>query len=134
VNDALSPESATAASVDMKRLLWLRMSTERRQKNADKPWSLLEQALKATDLLLQAGAFGAIVLDMSDMLPQHTMRIPLATWYRFRLAAEQARTAPVLLTQSPCAHIDRVSPMSVLRLKKGSSATSPYEGAISSGP
>ena len=31
------------------------------------------------------------------------MRIPLATWYRFRLAAEQARTALVFLTQSPCA-------------------------------
>src|SRR6185437_14387002 len=63
----------------------------------------LEQALKATDLLLQAGGFGAIVLDMSDVLSQHTMRIPLATWYRFRLAAEQARSALVFLTQSPCA-------------------------------
>lgn len=104
VNDALSPESAAAANVDLKRLLWLRMSMERRQKNADKPWSRLEQALKATDLLLQAGGFGAIVLDMSDVLPQHTMRIPLATWYRFRLAAEQARTALVFLTRSPCAH------------------------------
>jgi hypothetical protein len=104
VNDALSPEAAAAASVDLRRLLWLRMSTERGQKNTDKPWSRLEQALKATDLLLQAGGFGAIVLDMSDVLPQHTMRIPLATWYRFRLAAEQARTALVFLTQSPCAH------------------------------
>lgn len=104
VNDALSPESAAAASVDLKRLLWLRMSTERRQKDADQPLSRLEQALKATDLLLQAGGFGAIVLDMSDVQPQHTMRIPLATWYRFRLAAEQARTALIFLTQSPCAH------------------------------
>src|SRR6202034_3920092 len=86
-----------------KRLLWLRMSTERKQKVTDKPWSRLEQALKATDLLLQAGGFTAIVLDMSDVLPQHTSRIPLATWYRFRLAAEQARTALLLVTQSPCA-------------------------------
>ena len=58
--------------------------------------------MKATDLLLQAGGFAAIVLDLSDVFPQHTMRIPLATWYRFRLAAEQARTAPIFLTQSPC--------------------------------
>ena len=104
VNDGLSPESAAAASVDLRRLLWLRLSTERRQKNADEPWLRLEQALKATDLLLQIGSFGAIVLDMSDMLPQHTMRIPLATWYRFRLAVDQARTALIFLTQSPCAH------------------------------
>src|ERR1700722_16843588 len=102
VRDALSPESAAAANIVLKRLLWLRMSAERKQKVTDKPWSRLEQALKATDLLLQAGGFAAIVLDMSDVLPRHTMRIPLATWYRFRLAAEQARTALVFLTQSPC--------------------------------
>jgi hypothetical protein len=103
VNDALSPESAAAANIVLKRLLWLRMSAERKQRVTDKPWSRLEQALKATDLLLQAGGFAAIVLDMSDVLQQHTMRIPLATWYRFRLAAEQARTALIFLSQSPCA-------------------------------
>jgi hypothetical protein len=103
VSDALSPESAAAANIVLKRLLWLRMSAERKQRVTDKPWSRLEQALKATDLLLQAGGFAAIVLDISDVLPEHTMRIPLGTWYRFRLAAEQARTALIFLTQSPCA-------------------------------
>ena len=102
VSDAFSPESAAAASVELKRLLWLRMSAERKQRVTDKPWSRLEQALTATDLLLQAGGFAAIVLDMSDVLPQHTTRIPLATWYRFRLATEQARTALIFLTQAPC--------------------------------
>jgi hypothetical protein len=103
VSDAFSPESAAAANIVLKRLLWLRMSAERRQRVTDKPWSRLEQALKATDLLLQAGGFAAIVLDMSDVLPQHTMSITLGMWYRFRLAAEQARTALIFLTQSPCA-------------------------------
>ena len=103
VSDALSPEATSAAGVELRRLLWLRMSVERGKKMADKPWSRLEQALKATDLLLQTGGFGAIVLDMSDVLQQHSQRIPLSTWYRFRLAAEQARTALVFLTQSPCA-------------------------------
>jgi hypothetical protein len=103
VSDALSPESAAAAGVQLKRLLWLRMSAERKQRETDKPWSRLEQALTGTDLLLQAGGFAAIVLDMIDVLPQHAMRIQLGTWYRFRLAAEQARTALIFLTQSPCA-------------------------------
>jgi hypothetical protein len=103
VNDSLSPESAAAANIVLKRMLWLRMSAERKQRVTDKPWSRLEQALKATDLLLQAGGFTAAVLDMSDLPSQHTRRIPLATWYRFRLAAEQARTSLLLLTQSPCA-------------------------------
>jgi hypothetical protein len=102
VNDALSPEAAAAAGVELGRLLWLRMSAERGKKVGDKPWSRLEQALKATDLLLQTGGFGAIVLDMSDALPEHARRIPLATWYRFRLAAEQARTSLIFLTQSHC--------------------------------
>lgn len=103
VNDALSPELAAAAGVELRRLLWLRMSARRRHRVMEKPWSRLEQALRATDLLLQTGGFAAIVLDMSDVLPQHTMRIPLATWYRFRLAAEHARSAVLFLTQSPCA-------------------------------
>jgi hypothetical protein len=104
VNDALSPEATAAAGVELRRLLWLRMSAEPGKKVADKPWSRLEQALRATDLLLQTGGFGAIVLDMCDVLPQHARRIPLATWYRFRLAAEQARTALIFITRSPCAN------------------------------
>src|SRR5271156_4588277 len=87
----LHPSSRPQRSADEKR--W-----------PEKPWPRLEQALKATDLLLQAGGFAAIVLDMCELLPQHTTRITLATWYRFRLAAEQARTALILLTQSPCSN------------------------------
>jgi hypothetical protein len=121
VNDALSPESAAAAGVELRRMLWLRMSAERREKLSEKPWSRLEQALKATDLLLQTGGFAAIVLDMSDVLPQHTMRIPLATWYRFRLAAEHARTALVFLTQSPCA-----SSCATLTLRCDAAQTKPF--------
>ena len=103
VNDALSPEATAAAGVELPRLLWLRVFAECEKKQADKPWSRLERALKATDVLLQTGGFAAIVLDMSDTLPQYARRIPLATWYRFRLAAEQARTSLIFLTQAPCA-------------------------------
>jgi hypothetical protein len=121
ISDALSPESVAAANVVLKRLLWLRMSTERKQRVTDKPWSRLEQGLKTTDLLLQAGGFASIVLDMSDVLPQHTMRIPLGTWYRFRLAAEQARAALILLTQSPCA-----SSCAALALRCESASVTPF--------
>jgi RecA/RadA recombinase len=47
ISDARSPESAPAAGVQLKRLLWLRTSVEK-QRAKDKPWSRLEQALKAT--------------------------------------------------------------------------------------
>ncbi len=66
-------------------------------------WTLLDQALRATDLLLQAGGFSAIVLDMGDTAPQHSSRIPLATWFRYRQAADQSRCSLIVLTQRPCA-------------------------------
>lgn len=101
VTDTLSPESAAAAGVELRQLLWLRMSAERKQNRAE---SRMNQALAATDRLLQTGGFGVIVLDMSDVVPQQLNKmISLATWYRFRLAAEHARSALIVLSQAPCA-------------------------------
>ena len=57
-----------------------------------RPWTRLDQALRATDLLLQAGGFAAIVLDLGDTAPEHGNRIPLATWFRFRQAADRTRS------------------------------------------
>ena len=69
----------------------------------DNPKSLLGQALSATDLLLQAGGFRAIVLDMGDLRAEDVMRTPTSYWYRFRLLAEQTQLALILLTRTPCA-------------------------------
>ena len=83
---------------------------------AAKPWSRLEQALRVTDLLLQAGGFGAIVLDMGGIAPEHALRVPLATWFRYRAAAERSQTSIVLLTQHACA---KSSAELVLRMQPG---------------
>ncbi|MGH9615961.1 MAG: recombinase RecA [Acidobacteriaceae bacterium] len=69
----------------------------------NKPWSRIEQALRATDLLLQAGGFRAIVLDMASLAPEYALRVPLATWFRYRAAGEQSQTSLLLLTQQACA-------------------------------
>lgn len=68
-----------------------------------KPWSRIEQALHTTNLLLQAGGFGALVLDMASVAPEHVSRVPLATWFGYRAAAERTQTSILLLTQHPCA-------------------------------
>ena len=68
-----------------------------------RPWSRMEQALRAADLLLQAGGFSAIVLDMAGIAPECATRIPMATWFRYRAAAERTQASLLLLTQSPCA-------------------------------
>jgi hypothetical protein len=67
-------------------------------------WTRLDQALRATDLLLSAGGFRAIVLDMADIAPEQARRVPLATWYRFRLQVEKSRTLFLLITRIPCAN------------------------------
>jgi len=81
---ALSPDSAP-------RLLRLR-----------KPYSRLDQALRVADLLLQAGGFSAIVLDMASVVPEFALRVPLATWFRYRAAAERTQASVLLLTQQAC--------------------------------
>jgi recombination protein RecA len=78
-------------------------ATNMRPARPAKPWSRLDQSLKAADLLLQAGGFSVIVLDLSNVLPEHALRVPLASWYRFRLAASHAQAAFVMLTPTPCA-------------------------------
>jgi hypothetical protein len=83
---------------------------------ARKPWGRIEQALKVTDLLLVAGGFGAIVLDMGGIAPEHVSRIPLATWFRYRAAAERTQVCVVLLTQHACA---KSSAGLVVRLESG---------------
>jgi len=81
------------------------------------PWQALDQALRATDLLLQAGGFSAIVLDLGATPPEVAWRIPLATWFRFRAGCERTRVSLILLTQHPCA---RSSAELVVRLETGS--------------
>lgn len=100
--DALDPESAAANGVNLKQLLWVRCRdacTDKAGHNRPqaRPWTRLEQALRTTDLLLQAGGFAAIVLDLADIAPEHASRIPLATWFRYRQAADRTRCSLLVL-------------------------------------
>jgi hypothetical protein len=63
----------------------------------------VEQALKATDLLLQSGGFGLIVVDLGDIRAEDARRVPLTTWFRFRRAIENTPTTLVVIEQEPYA-------------------------------
>ena len=65
--------------------------------------SRLAQVLKATDLLLQSGGFGMVVVDLADVPPRFARRIPLASWFRFRRAVENTPTVLLVLEQEPYA-------------------------------
>jgi hypothetical protein len=84
-SDALDPQSAAAAGVELSRLLWVRCGENSPEKS-------LEQLLRATDLLLESGGFGMIALDLGDLPPQAARRIPLTTWFRYRRAVEHTST------------------------------------------
>ncbi|MFZ0301367.1 MAG: recombinase RecA [Terracidiphilus sp.] len=81
-----------------------------------KPWARLDQALRAADLLLQGGGFSAIVLDFGSLAPEFASRLPLATWFRYRAAAESTQASLLLLAQCGCA---RSSAELTLRLEPG---------------
>jgi hypothetical protein len=110
VSDTLHPESAAALGVDLSRLLWIRCGVATVSR---KSWSRLEQGLRVSDLLLQAGGFSCIVLDLGSLSAEYALRVPLATWFRFRVAAERLQSNVVLLTQHGCS---RNSAGLVLRL------------------
>jgi hypothetical protein len=110
--DSLDPESAAASGVSLNHLLWVRCSEQPATKFArhrtnptreQQPWTRLDQALRATDLLLQSGGFAAIVLDLADESIEHARRIPLATWFRYRQAADRTRCSLVVIGKAPCA-------------------------------
>ena len=72
-------------------------------KKAERPWSRLDKAIRATDQILQAGGFRVVVLDLASVPPDQALRIPSATWFRFRRAAQESDAIFLLLTQVACA-------------------------------
>jgi recombination protein RecA len=90
-NDALDPNSAVKAAVDLEKLLWIRCAGN------------LEHSFKATDLLLQGGGFGIVVLDLGDIQAKEARRIISSWWYRFRRVVENTPTALVVIAQDSCA-------------------------------
>ncbi len=56
-----------------------------------------ERALKAADLIVQAGGFGLIGMDLGDLPDAAVRRISLASWFRLRHAVERTNAALVAL-------------------------------------
>ena len=100
----VNPVVAHSCSTPLAQLWENAETPASRGKRGNKKWTRLEQALRATDLLLSTGGFRAIVLDLGDVPPEQARRIPLATWYRFRLQVEKSRTLFLLLTRIACAN------------------------------
>jgi len=118
-HDRLDVASAAAAGVDLDRLLWIRGMTgtrdpgsgirdpsgretgdRRRETSLDRA---LDRALKALNLVLQAGGFSLVAIDLADVPPERLRQIPFTTWPRVQRVIEGSDTACVLVTPEPLA-------------------------------
>src|SRR6186713_2730058 len=82
--DTFDPASAAARGLDLSRLLWVRETGE------------AFRALKAFSLILQAGGFGLVVLDLADVAPAALRRFPCTTWMRIARIVEGSDTVALL--------------------------------------
>ena len=103
--DRFDVASAVAAGVDLDRLLWVRGQAITRipAAGSDLFDRTLDRALKALNLVLQAGGFGVVALDLADVPPLALKRLPYTTWLRIQRIVEGSDTACVLVTAEPLA-------------------------------
>ena len=117
--DAFDVESASAARIELDRLLWVRGHVVTNPGMCrDLNQRAVEQAIKALTLVLQAGNFGLVVLDVAEAPREAIRRLPFTTWLRLQRMVEGTQTACVLVGTEPMA---RSSAGLTLRLGIGES-------------
>jgi hypothetical protein len=89
-NDVFAPTSAVSAGIDFDRLLWVRCAGH------------LEHAFKSADLLLHAGGFGLVILDLGDVAGKDARRIISSWWYRFRRTVEDRPSVLAVISEEAC--------------------------------
>ena len=106
--DMFDPVSASAHRIDFARMLWVRgeacgsarVSLSCEYGTLQKS---LDRAVKALNMVLQAGGFGLVVLDLAEVASQAVKRLPYTTWLRLHRVIEGSDTACVLIGAEPIA-------------------------------
>lgn len=129
--DRLDVASLAAGGVDLDRFLWIRGHatgsvelgarnlgssefssafraprselSEFRAPRSELADRLVARALKALNLVLQAGGFGFVAIDLADVPLAVLNRIPYTTWPRLQRTLEGRDTACVLVSPRPLA-------------------------------
>lgn len=115
--DMLDIASLEAAGVVLERLLWIRghvvinpgMCRDLNQR-------AMEQAIRALSLVLQAGNFGLVVLDVAEAPAETLRRLPFTTWLRLQRMVEGSQTMAILVGSVPIA---RSSAGLTIKFEKG---------------
>ncbi|HTS77194.1 MAG TPA: hypothetical protein VMG40_13365 [Bryobacteraceae bacterium] len=90
-NDGFDPCSAAAAGVKLEKLIWIRCSGN------------VEHAMRAADMMIHAGGFGVVAVDLAEAADSGLRRIPATTWFRWRRAVESSKTVLLVVARAPLA-------------------------------
>jgi recombination protein RecA len=102
--DMFDTASASAAGIDLDRLLWIRGHVVTNPGMCrDMNQRAVEQAVKALMLILQAGNFGIVALDVAEAPESAIRRLPFTAWLRLQRVIEGSQTACVLVGTAPMA-------------------------------
>jgi len=106
--DRFDPSSAAEAGVDLDRLLWVRgpavVAEQARPALVD---HAIRQAVRAFDLILRAGGFAVVVLDLRGIPPRRLQALPMPTWLRLAQVLEAQDTVGLVLAEVPVARSAR---------------------------
>lgn len=102
--DRFDPRIAEAAGVDLAFVLWVRgapVTVEMaRPPVIDQA---IRHAVRAADLVIRAGGFGTVVLDLADVPPRRLQALPSITWLRLAHTVEGQDTVCLLVGDAPMA-------------------------------
>jgi recombination protein RecA len=123
--DRFDPVSAATMGVDLSRLLWVR-GTGLAQPTVSQPIlpqpivpprsgarerdllaRVIDRAIKSFGLVLQAGGFGVVALDLADVPMAAIRRLPFTTWLRAQRLIEGRDTVGIVLARDPIARSAR---------------------------
>jgi hypothetical protein len=83
--DRFDPLSAERAGIDLSKLLWVRDTGD------------ALRALKVMNLVLQAGGFGLVAFDVTDVHAAALRQFPYTTWMRMARVIEGSQTAAIVI-------------------------------------
>ena len=112
--DRFDPASAEAAGADLAQVLWIRGQDVPLSRTALAPgWEpararsgqgrrtlvaqALDRAIKALNLVLQAGGFGLVAIDLADVPLEVIKGLPFTTWLRLQRVLEGSTTACIIV-------------------------------------
>lgn len=85
-HDRFDPAAAADVGVELSQLLWVRP-----------PLADAARAIKAMNLVLQAGGFGVVALDVADVGRAAVRQLPFTTWMRLSRVIEGSQTVALLV-------------------------------------